>query len=169
MKVTINLRGMVAEKIGGTVSVPSTIDIEEVFDFIDFDDEQEVDIHDLLAEQKAVGLVFTIADVKKLRPDLTDEQAWEVLQMFEVAAEDCPDPLHETISQIADMHYPKRRKAKPSEVAKIIADYGNGCERENLVDLLTDTMHWCKGFGEPFEEFSSSAAVHFDEETEKGA
>ena len=52
----------------------------------------DVDIHELLAEHKAVALVFTIADVKKLRPDLTDEQAWEVLQMFESAVEDVPTP-----------------------------------------------------------------------------
>ena len=34
-----------------------------------------VDVHELLAEHKAVALVFAIADVKKLRPDLTDAQA----------------------------------------------------------------------------------------------
>jgi hypothetical protein len=130
----------------------------------------DVDIQELLAEQKAVALVFTTADVKKLRPDLTDEQTWEILQMFEAAAEDCPDPLYETMSQIADMHFPKHRKLKLAEVGKIIEDYDpHGDERENLVDLLTDLMHWGKGFGEPFDEFRGSAEMHFAAETKKGA
>ena len=31
-------------------------------------------------------------------------------------------------------------------------------------------MHWCDGFGEPFEEFSGTAGVHFaNESTKKGA
>ena len=62
------------------------------------------------------------------------------------------------MSQIADMHFPKHRKVKLAEVGKIIADYDpNGDERENLVDLLTDVMHWCEGFGEPFQEFGGTA------------
>jgi hypothetical protein len=47
-------------------------------------------------------------------------------------------------------------------VGRIIADYNpNGDERENLVDLLTDAMHWCLMFDEPFSEFYHSARMHF--------
>lgn len=170
MKVTINIRDIVEDKIGRSATIPATIEIGEVFDFMDADNEQEVDIHELLAEKNAIALVFTIDDVKKIRTDLTDNQAWEVLQMFEAAAEDCPDPMHETMSQIADMQFPRKRKARPSEVARIIADYDpHGDERENLVDLLTDAMHWCEGFGEPLDEFLATAKMHFKDETKKGA
>ena len=130
----------------------------------------DVDVHELLADHKAIALVFTLTDVKKQRPDLKDEQAWEVLQLFEAAAEDCPDPMYETIHQLADMHFPRKRQGKPEVVGKVIADYDpNGDERENLVDLLADAMLWCKGFGEPFDEFLGSARMHFARETKEGA
>lgn len=126
---------------------------------------EEVDIHDLLARHQAIALVFTIEDVKKLRPHLADGQAWAVLQMFEAAAEDCPDPMHETIIQLADMEYPKHRKAKLAEIGKIVANYDpHGDERENLVDMLTDLLHWCQSFGEPLDEFLATARMHFAEE-----
>ena len=51
-----------------------------------------------------------------------------------------------------------------SKAAEIIAGYGDGDERENLVDLLADAMHWCDGFGEPFDEFCGTAGVHFAQE-----
>jgi len=47
---------------------------------------------------------------------------------------------------------------------QIIGHYGDGDERENLVNLLADLMHWCEGFGEPFDEFYGSAKIHFAEE-----
>jgi hypothetical protein len=40
----------------------------------------EIDIHAILAERRKIALVWCIEDVQAVRPDLTDEQAWEVLQ-----------------------------------------------------------------------------------------
>lgn len=40
-------------------------------------------IRKLLNHQRQVAVTWCIADVKHLRPDLTDEQAWEVLQRCE--------------------------------------------------------------------------------------
>jgi hypothetical protein len=40
----------------------------------------EPDIHVLLAERRQIALIWSIADVQSIRPDLSDEQAWEVLQ-----------------------------------------------------------------------------------------
>jgi hypothetical protein len=39
-----------------------------------------IDIHALLAERQQIALIWSIADVQHLRPDLDDDQAWEVLQ-----------------------------------------------------------------------------------------
>lgn len=41
---------------------------------------QDIDIHALLAERTQVAVIWCIDDVQEVRPDLTDEQAWEVLQ-----------------------------------------------------------------------------------------
>ena len=46
--------------------------------------------------------------MQRIRPDLTDNQAWEVLSEFERAAcNDCTDPMYETMQDLADMSYPK--------------------------------------------------------------
>jgi len=40
----------------------------------------DIDIDALLAERKQIALIWSIEDVKEVRPDLTDEQAWQALQ-----------------------------------------------------------------------------------------
>lgn len=126
------------------------------------------DLDDLLADRNAVAFVWDIHDVKEQRPDLSDEQSWGVLQECR-QDQHCFDRLdeimREAILDAADKLHPQRRQARSSKAAEVIAGYGDGDERENLVDLLTDSMHWCRSFGEPFEEFCGTARLHFDEET----
>jgi hypothetical protein len=43
----------------------------------------EIDVHKLLAQSGQIAIVWCIEDVKEVRPDLTDDQAWEVLQLVE--------------------------------------------------------------------------------------
>jgi hypothetical protein len=123
------------------------------------------DLYDLLAEHRAIGIVWDIEHIKDQRPDLTDEQAWGVLQECQGCYERLNDPMLEIIRQVADNLYPQQRQVRQVKSGEVIASYGNGDERENLVDLLTDTMHWCQALGEPFEEFYGTARLHFDEET----
>ncbi len=40
----------------------------------------EIDIHELLAERRQVAVTWCCEDVKHVRPDLTEDQCWEVLQ-----------------------------------------------------------------------------------------
>ncbi len=42
-------------------------------------DIQDIDIHELLAERKQIAIIWSIEDVQQVRPDLTDDQAWQVL------------------------------------------------------------------------------------------
>ncbi len=37
-------------------------------------------LHELMAMRRQIALIWTVEDVQQVRPDLTDEQAWEVLQ-----------------------------------------------------------------------------------------
>ncbi len=37
-------------------------------------------VHDLLAEHRQIAAIWSVEDVKNVRPHLTDEQAWEVLE-----------------------------------------------------------------------------------------
>lgn len=43
----------------------------------------DIDIHKHLAERKQIADVWGTGDVQSVRPDLTDDQAWEVLQKVE--------------------------------------------------------------------------------------
>ena len=47
------------------------------------DIEKPINIHALLAERQQVAIVWCIEDVQAVRPDLTNEQAWEVLKLAE--------------------------------------------------------------------------------------
>jgi len=44
------------------------------------DGDMEIDLHEQLASRGRIALVWSIEDVQQVRPDLTDEQAWDVLQ-----------------------------------------------------------------------------------------
>jgi hypothetical protein len=39
-----------------------------------------IDVPELLARSRSIALIWTIEDVRKVRPDLTEDQAWEVLE-----------------------------------------------------------------------------------------
>jgi len=42
-------------------------------------DYSKIDIHDLLKQRRQVAVIWSIEDVQGMRPDLNDDQAWEVL------------------------------------------------------------------------------------------
>lgn len=39
-----------------------------------------LDIHAILAERHQIAVIWSVEDVQEVRPDLSDEQAWQVLQ-----------------------------------------------------------------------------------------
>jgi len=45
-----------------------------------FDAGTEIDLHELLVSRKLIALLWSVEDVQEVRPDLTEEQAWEVLR-----------------------------------------------------------------------------------------
>jgi hypothetical protein len=44
---------------------------------------KKIDIYNMLAHRREIAIVWNTHDVKEVRPDLTDDQAWEVLQQVE--------------------------------------------------------------------------------------
>jgi hypothetical protein len=64
-------------------------------------------VHQLLAKNRQIAAIWCIEDVKGVRPDLTDDQAWEVLQQV--------GDIHDaewginwtTLETVADDHFPK--------------------------------------------------------------
>jgi hypothetical protein len=43
-------------------------------------DYSKIDIDDVLAQRRQIALIWSIEDVQHVRPDLSDDHAWEVLQ-----------------------------------------------------------------------------------------
>lgn len=67
-----------------------------------------IDLDHLLAKRRQVAIVWCIEDVQQNRPDLTDDQAWEVLQECR-SRHDCDIGFNwEYIDIVADELYPER-------------------------------------------------------------
>lgn len=108
--VHIDLAQILDERYPHGFHVPVSIDTEALIEFGDESWTHDIDIAEHLADSRRVGLIYTTDDVKQVRPDLDDDQAWDVLQQFEAACEDCPDPMFETMHQLADMAFPPDSK-----------------------------------------------------------
>lgn len=113
----------------------------------------EIDIDELLAEHQAIGIVWDIQHVKDHRPDLTDEQAWEVLQECQRSWERLNDPMLEAIRQIAGDLFPqlkgkaalraylarieRRIEALPEDECTDPAGYGSvGAELDTVATIV---------------------------------
>lgn len=83
MKLKINIHEFIeqnASTYNGRLQVSAAIDLQELFCSIPEEDEIDVDLRGLLAEQRQIAIVWSVEDVQEVRPDLNADQAWEVLQ-----------------------------------------------------------------------------------------
>ena len=73
------------------------------------------DAHEFLAKHRMIGVVWCIDDVQEVRPDLTDDQAWEVLQAVERKHDAEYGISWTTLEIVADDLFPKptSRRRKP--------------------------------------------------------
>lgn len=83
MKHSINIREFIennASTYGGRLQISAEIELDDLFSSIPEKEEIDIDIHEMLAENRQIALIWSVEDVQQLRPDLNDDQAWEVLQ-----------------------------------------------------------------------------------------
>ena len=82
MKVKVNIREHLTKRCGSEIDIPVTIRIDQVLKVagIAHEHEFDIDIHELLAQERKIAHMWGIEDVQDLRPDLDEEQAWQVLQ-----------------------------------------------------------------------------------------
>lgn len=79
-KITLSLHDLLLQHLGTAVIAPATIQINELLEFGCDDDEHVIDLHDILARQREIAIIWGVEDVQSVRPDLSDDQAWEVLK-----------------------------------------------------------------------------------------
>lgn len=112
MKTTIDIREILEEKIGGTPTIPATICIGEVLEFMDAGDEHEIDIRALLAERQAIALVWEAGMLLEAYPHLARDQAWEALQQCERDHEAGQRLGWDRIAEVVDDRFPAAPEAK---------------------------------------------------------
>jgi hypothetical protein len=103
----INLADILEHKYPHGFHAPADIDISSFLEFADDDWMHEIDIEDLLAAKRLIGVVWNVQLVLGERPDLSDDQAWTVLQACQPHFEEITNPMLETIRQQADGLFPK--------------------------------------------------------------
>jgi hypothetical protein len=83
MKAKINIRDFLEDYAAyGTLSADLRIAIEDVMQCLDpsAGHEFDIDIHEQLAQNRQIAHIWGTEDVQQVRPDLDEDQAWEVLQ-----------------------------------------------------------------------------------------
>src|SRR5262245_9025113 len=84
-KMQIDLADILKRKYPHGFHAPADIDIDAFLEFADddWDHGLDIDIHEVLAESKAIALIWDADMLLSTYPHLTEEQAWEVLQECE--------------------------------------------------------------------------------------
>lgn len=78
--MTLDLQRLLRKKLGNSITaVPCAIDLETLLIDKGLSD-VEFDLHDHLELHHEVAAVWGIEDVRCVRPDLTEDQAWDVLK-----------------------------------------------------------------------------------------
>lgn len=84
MKIKVNIREFIEDNADHSdmLLVHASVDVDDLFDTNCIAEEQEIDVDldELLTENRRIAHVWGIDDVRQSRPDLDDDQAWAVLQ-----------------------------------------------------------------------------------------
>jgi hypothetical protein len=107
MKATLNLPDIFREMLGEKASPSVSISIDDLFTANDLDEEYEIDIDELLEEERVIGHFWGIEDVQEVRTDLDDDQAWEVLQTVKRRLDSNYGINWDVLRYIADDLYPE--------------------------------------------------------------
>jgi hypothetical protein len=164
-KLTLNLQDILTDALGETVHLPATIDIDELVEFNDVQ-QYECDLQALLATERKIALVWSIDDVKQRRPDLSDAQAWQVLDTFQRHHDCNMEVSWDKLEQIAHDLFGSGNAQRIDRCAKALANYDEDADVDtNLTDLLADAMHWCRDKDRDFRHLLAIAEDHFNAET----
>lgn len=162
MKVKVNLREALTSAWSDTPTIPATIDLDEVFEFLDTGDEHEVEVEidELLQQNRTIGHLWTVEDVQSIRDDLDPDQAWTVLQGVEHDLDSTRGVTWDVIEQKAYDLFGSSYRHRAQRCANALVPYDG-----ELVDLLADALHWSRANGYDFEATLAMAREHFDAET----
>jgi hypothetical protein len=113
MKVKVNIHEFIEESAStsnGQLRVSADIDLDDLLGSIPEEDEIDVDIHALLAENRQIAHIWGIDDVQQQRPDLNEDEAWAVLQAAAKRLDSNYGITWDTLKILADELYPAKRE-----------------------------------------------------------
>src|SRR5258707_14357108 len=106
MKVKVNIRDFIEENAdhNDMLLVHASVDVDDLFDTncIPEEHDLDIDLHELLAQNRQIAHIWGTGDVREVRPDLDDDQAWEVLQAVDKRLDSEQGICRETIEIVAD-------------------------------------------------------------------
>jgi hypothetical protein len=114
--LTINLAEILESKLQHGFSVPVSVDVGDLLDYADDDWEETIDLELHLAQRQQAALIFSAHDAKRLRPHLTDEQAWEVA---EITRDQTRSMVEEFLAEVADENFPSAKEDLHRRVARL--------------------------------------------------
>jgi hypothetical protein len=106
--LTLDLADILADKLGGGITVPVHVDADEFLESADDDWDHELDLDRLLADQRRAAVILSAADIRDRHPHLTDEQAWDVAG---VVRDDLRDMLDDFVASVVDLNHPSAKSA----------------------------------------------------------
>ncbi len=167
MKVKLNLRDILADNRAGFAGVMVTVDLDDRIQCTNVSAWPKFDLFEILEDNRMIAHVWTISDVHETRPDLTDDQAWEVLKACFRDLDSRDGITWDTIKTAAEKLFGASIN-RPMRFRKVVEVYTDDDVRTNFVDLLADGLHWAAANSVDFAQALSVARNRFAAETTKG-
>lgn len=114
--ITIDLAEILEAKFQRGFSIPVSIDIGDFLDLAEDDWSETVDLDQLLAEREEAAIIVSAQEAKRIRPHLSDQQAWEVAQS---TREQTQWMLEDLLGDVADDLYPDMKRGFQRRVAEL--------------------------------------------------
>ena len=167
MLVKLNIRQILTESLGDCDRIPATVHLDTLLEAVALDEGCDLNFSDILKQNRMIAQISSIADVHEVRPDLTNDQAWEVLKACDRRLDSEQGISWGTIKNVADELFgqPVDRAVRFGDA---IQDYTDGDATTNLIDLLADAMHWSRNRHVDFDKSLTMARTHFEAECTDG-
>ncbi|HWG41189.1 MAG TPA: hypothetical protein VN688_00265 [Gemmataceae bacterium] len=149
MKVKVNIRNYLEGNAGCGINVEAHVDTDDLWEALDLPDEDEFDfdLDETLEERRQVAVIWTNDHVQEIRPDLSEDQSWEVLKTCRARWGSCQGIDWQAIEMTADELFgPKPARCWYGRIDVTIDDtdgYGQGeviTQLRNMAELLAKDM-----------------------------
>jgi hypothetical protein len=103
----IDLATILERKYPHGFHAPADIDIGTFLEFADDDWLHEMDVEELLADKQLIGIIWNAQLILDERQDLSEDQAWRVLQACQPHFEEVTDPMRAIVQKVAGDLFPQ--------------------------------------------------------------